>query len=41
MITAYLVESVKVGRGYEMEMKFNVAFEQFLVRCNNTAKYRI
>ena len=29
MITAYLIESVKVGRGYELEMKFNVAFEQF------------
>jgi len=29
MITAYLIESVKVGRGYEVEIKFNVAYEQF------------
>jgi len=29
MITAYLIESVKVSRGYELEVKFHVAFEQF------------
>ena len=29
MIVAYLIESVKVNRGYELDMKFNVAFEQF------------
>jgi len=29
MITAYLIESVKVKSGYELEVKFNVAFEQF------------
>jgi len=29
MIVAYLIESVKVNRGYELDIKFNVAFEQF------------
>jgi len=29
MITAYLIESVKVKRGYELDIQFNVAFEQF------------
>ena len=29
MIAAYLIESVKVSRGYEVEVKFHVAYEQF------------
>jgi len=29
MIVAYLIESVKVSRGYEVEVKFHVAYEQF------------
>ena len=29
MIVAYLIESVKVNRGYELDIKLNVAFEQF------------
>ena len=29
MIVAYLIDSVKVNRGYELDIKFNVAFEQF------------
>jgi archaellum component FlaC len=29
MITAYLIKSVKVSRGYKMDITFNVAFEQF------------
>jgi len=29
MIVAYLIESVKANRGYELDIKFNVAFEQF------------
>ena len=29
MIAAYLIESVKVSRGYEIEIKFHVAYEQF------------
>jgi len=29
MIVAYLIDSVKVNRGYELDMKLNVAFEQF------------
>ena len=31
MITAYLIESVKVSRGYEVEIKFHIAYKQF---CN-------
>jgi len=29
MIVAYLIKSVKVGRGYTLDISFNVAFEQF------------
>jgi len=29
MITAYLIKSVKVHRGYELDIQFNLAFEQF------------
>jgi hypothetical protein len=29
MIMAYLIESVKVRRGYELEVKFNIDYEQF------------
>jgi chromosome segregation ATPase len=29
MITAYLIQSVKVSRGYELDITLNVAFEQF------------
>jgi len=29
MITAYLIKSVKVSRGYKLDIAFNVAFEQF------------
>jgi len=29
MITAYLIKSVKVSRGYKLDIDFNVAFEQF------------
>jgi len=29
MIASYLIESVKVGRGYEIDVKFHVAYEQF------------
>ena len=29
MIVAYLIESIKVSRGYEVEVKFHVAYEQF------------
>jgi DNA invertase Pin-like site-specific DNA recombinase len=31
MIAAYLIESVKVRRGYEVDIKFNVAYEQFCI----------
>jgi len=33
MITAYLIERVDVRRGYEVEIKFNVAYEQFCMAC--------
>ena len=29
MITAYLIKSIKVSRGYKLDIVFNVAFEQF------------
>jgi len=29
MIVAYLIDNVKVNRGYELDIQFNVAFEQF------------
>jgi len=29
MIAAYLIESVKVSRGYELDIKFNVVYEHF------------
>jgi len=29
MIAAYLIQSVKVSRGYELDITLNVAFEQF------------
>ena len=29
MIVSYLIESIKVRRGYEAEIKFNVTYEQF------------
>ena len=29
MITAYLIDNVKVGRGYELNLQFSVSFEQF------------
>jgi phage shock protein A len=29
MITAYLIDSVKVNRNYAVEVKFNLAYEQF------------
>jgi len=29
MITAYLIESVKVSRDYELDIKFNISYEQF------------
>jgi len=31
MISAYLIESIKVGRNYDVEVKFNVAYENFCV----------
>ena len=33
MIIAYLIDSVNVGRGYEVNVKFNVAYEQFCIAC--------
>ena len=34
MIAAYLIRSVKVSRGYEAEVKFHVAYEQFFASAN-------
>lgn len=31
MITAYLIESVKVSRDYELDIKFNLSYEQFFI----------
>jgi len=34
MIAGYLIESVKVSRGYEIDIKFNVAYEHFAQNTN-------